>query len=241
MLIARTRYPDEIERGKDTVISLAVYDDATGAEQTATAGTVTIYAGSSEFVSAASVTAGAPSTYTVLGSATASESLSGEWLEVWTLTIGGASYTFSRPAYLVRRPYRHTISQADLTELHPDLATRESAGTLDLDGYIQAADTVIRRELIKRGNRPELVIDAWSLADAHRYKALELLFRDDSHSVGDGRYSDLAAQYAELYAAEWSSISFHYDYDTDGTIDAAEERRAGAPVVFLTSRKRWWT
>lgn len=241
MLIARTRYPDEIERGKDTVISLAVYDDGTGAEQTATAGTVTIYAGSSEFVSAASVTAGAPSTYTVFGSATASESLSGEWLEVWTLTIGGASYTFSRPAYLVRRPYRHTITQADLTELHPDLATRESAGTLDLDGYIQAADTVIRRELIKRGSRPELVIDAWSLADAHRYKALELLFRDDSHSVGDGRYSDLAAQYAELYAAEWSSISFHYDYDTDGTIDAAEERRAGAPVVFLTARKRWWT
>ena len=241
MLIARTLYPDEIERGVDSVISLAVYEDSTGAEQTASAGTVSLYAGSRLVVDAVSVTAGAPSTYTVPAASTSGEALSGEWLEVWSLTISGTVHTFQRPAYLVRRPYRHTVTQADLTQLHPDLAARETAGTVDLDGYIQAADTIVRRDLIKRGNRPELVVDAWALADAHRYKALEMLFRDDGHSVGDGRYQDLSAEYAEKYREEWSSISFVYDADADGTIDSEGERRSGLPVVFLTARKQWWT
>ena len=239
-LIASVPYPDEIQRGVSNALAISVYDDATGAAKTSTAGTVSIYAGSRKVVDEATVTAGNPSTYTLPAVTTQDEALAGDWLEVWSLTIDGAVQTFTRPAFLVRRPYRHVVTQADVTDLHPELADRETAGTLDLDGYIQSADVTIRRDLIKRGNRPELVFDAWALADAHRYKALELIFRADAHSVGDGRYRDLAEHYAEKYREEWGSVSLVYDDDEDGVIDDTDDRRGGQPVVMLTARKRWW-
>ena len=239
-LVASIPYPDELQRGIATSISLSVYDDATGAAKTAASGTVSIYAGSRKIVDEATVTAGNPSTYTVPAASTADESLSGDWLEVWTLVIDGTSHTFSRPAFLVRRPYRHVLTQADVTELHPELATRETAGTLDLDSYIQAADATVRRDLIKKGNRPELVFDVWALLDAHRAKVLEMVFRADAQSVGDGRYAELAEHYAQVYRDEWGTISFTYDTDEDGVIDDTDDRRGGQPVIMLTSRKRWW-
>lgn len=237
-LIASQAYPREIQRGVAQTLSLDVYDDSDGSQQTASAGTVAIYAGSSEVLAATAVSAGAPSTYALLAATTDGKALAGDWLEVWTLTIGGSSYTFQRPAYLVRYPYRHVVTQSDLTELHPELGDRDTAGTLDLDGFIRAADTIIRRELIKRGNRPELVIDAWALADAHRYKALELIYRDDTTSIGDGRHRELAEHYAQCYRDEWGAIVLTYDADEDGKIDAGSERMSARSVVFLTSRKR---
>ena len=240
MLVASVPYPDELQRGVDTTITLAVYDDATGAQKTATSGTVSVYAGSRKLIDEATVTAGAPSSYTLAAASTSGESLAADWLEVWTLVIDGTSHTFSRPAFLVRRPYRHVLTQADVTELHPELADRETAGTLDLDQYIQAADAVVRRDLIKKGNRPELVFDTWALLDAHRAKVLELVFRADSQSVGDGRYAELADYYAQAYRDEWGTISFTYDDDEDGTIDDNDDRRGGQPTIMLTHRKRWW-
>ena len=239
-LIASISYPDEIQRGVANVLSVTVYDDATGSAKTASAGTVSVYAGSRKVVNEATVTAGNPSTYTIPAATTKDEALAGDWLSVWSLTIDGVVTTFSRPAFLVRRPYRHVVTQADVTDLHPELATRETDGTLDLDSYIQAADVLVRRDLIKRGNRPELVFDAWALADAHRYKALELIFRADAHSVGDGRYRDLSEHYAQAYRDEWGTISLVYDDDEDGTIDDTDGRRGGQPVVMLTARKRWF-
>jgi hypothetical protein len=239
-LIASVPYPDELQRGVTQTLSLTVYDDGTGATKTATSGTVSIYAGSRKVIDEATVSAGNPSTYSLAASSTSTESLAGDWLEVWSLVIDGATQVFSRPAFLVRRPYRHVLTQGDVTELHPELADRETAGTLDLDGTIQAADAVVRRDLIKLGNRPELVFDVWALLDAHRAKTLELIFRADAQSVGDGRYRELADYYAEQYREEWGRVSFTYDSDQDGVIDDTDARRGGQPVVMLTSRKRWW-
>ncbi len=239
MLIAPHSYPREIQRGVTETLSLSVVDDSDGTAETPSAGTVSVYAGSTAVVDGAAVTAADPSTYSLTGATTLALALASDWLEVWSLTIAGTVHTFRRPAYLVRYPYRHVVQQSDLTELHEDLAARETAGTVDLDGYIQAADTIVRRDLIKRGNRPSLVIDAWALADAHRYKALELLFRDDALSVGDGRYSQLEDYYAGKYRDEWETVVLTYDADEDGTIDEGE-RRSARSVVMLTSRKGWY-
>lgn len=239
MLIAAARVPDEIQRGVDTTLTLVITEDTTGATVTPTSGTVDVYAGSQQIITGAAVSAGASSTYTVAAASTDGRSLSSDYLVVWSMVVSGVTHQFQRAAYLVRRPYRHVVVQSDLTELHPDLASRETAATVDLDAYIRAADVMVRRELIKRGNRPDLVLDPWALADAHRYKALELIYRDDAHAVGDGRHAELAAHYAEAWDREWSTVVLTYDHDEDGTVDT-DERRSGAPVILLTSRKRWY-
>ena len=66
-----------IERGVDAALTADVYD-AAGVQQTPTAATVAIYAGSKLIVDATAVHA-APSTYTLLAALTADESLSDEW------------------------------------------------------------------------------------------------------------------------------------------------------------------
>lgn len=239
MLTAGVPYPIEIERGKTQSLSIAITDDTDGSAKTPTSGTVSLYDGSQRLVDAATVAPGNPSTYSLPASVTDGRTPAGDYLLVWALVIDGATETFSQPAYLVRYPYRHVLQSADLAELHPDLTTRDTAGTVDLDSAIRAADAIMRRELVRRGNRPDLVVDAWALFEAHRAKALEIVFRDDAQSVGDGRYLELAEHYAQQYAAQWSGISFAYDTDASGVIDGADERRAGSPVVMLTARKRW--
>ena len=53
-------------------------------------------------------------------------------------------------------------------------------------------DTAIQTALIRQGERPQLVLDAWQLRSLHAYRTLELFYRDAASSVGDGRYIELA-------------------------------------------------
>lgn len=236
-MIARTLLPAMIERGRDTAVSLDVFSDA-GAQQTASAATVVFYDGGEEVIaSVAATTTGPPASYTVPAATTTGRALSAEWLAVWTLTISGTDYVFQQPCYLVRRQLYPTITDTDLTRRHSDLdALRDTANMATFEPYRVAAWERIQRQLIRRGNRPALILDSFALTDLHVAETLADLFRDFGSSLGDSRYTDMAAHYAEVAKAEWGSIVFRYDEDEDGTIDQGEERR-GSPAVYLTPPK----
>lgn len=237
-LIARLDLPALVERGRDTPISITITDED-GAEQTASAATVTIYDGSEVIIDAAAATSlGPPASYTVTGATTTDRALSSSWLFVWTMTIGGTSYVFRQPAYLVRHVLYPVVTDDDLTQLHSDLdALRDTANMISFAPYRTRAWERIQRRMIARGNRPALVLDPWALKDLHTFSALELIFRDFASSLGDERYRELADYYATAAASEWDSLVFRYDDDQSGTI-STDERRTAQPVIYL-NRPAW--
>ena len=91
---------------------------------------------------------------------------------------------------------------------------------------------MLNRDLIKRGRRPELVLDSYALIDMHIFKTLELVFKDASTYVGDGRYHELMSFYAAEYREEWTTIQFRYDRGQDGAIDDAQ-LEAATPSIWL--------
>lgn len=236
-MIARTLLPAMIERGRDTAVTLDVFNDA-GTQQTASAATVVFYDGGEEVISSVAATSlGPPASYTVTGATTTSRALSAEWLAVWTLTISGATYVFQQPCYLVRRQLYPTITDTDLTRRHSDLdSLRDTANMSTFEPYRTAAWERIQRQLIRRGNRPALILDSFALTDLHVAETLTDVFRDFSSSLGDSRYADMSAHYAEVARAEWGQVVFRYDEDEDGVIDQNEERR-GQPAIFLSAPK----
>ena len=237
-MIPHYRLPRMIERGVSQTLSLPVFADDGTTAQTATSGTVSIYAGSRAIVEGAAVSAGPPAAYTLAAAKTSDESLSERWLEKWTLTIGGTVFTFQRPAYLVRRVLYPTLIDADLVEYHSDLLSLLDPDDSNLQRYRDNAWHAIQTALIRQGRRPQLVLDAWQLRSLHAYRTLELFYRDAASSVGDGRYIELAREYGELAAEEWTALSFRYDADEDGFVsDALDQTSAGSGVVYLTAPK----
>ena len=237
-MIAHYRIPRMIERGSTQVLTLPVYGDDGTSAQTATSGTVSIYDGSAAIVEDQTVTVGPPASHTLAGSATADRGLSERLLEVWTLTISGTVHTLTRPAYLMRRVLTPTLIDADLVEYHSDILSLLDPDETTLEKPRTAAWEFVQRKLIRNGRRPQLVIDSWQLRDLHAYRTLELFFRDAAASVGDGRYVELAREYAELTAAAWSEISFRYDADEDGYVgDQLDETTPGQGVVYLSAPK----
>jgi len=226
-----------VERGVDSSLTLDVYD-AASARQTAASGTLSVYAGSKAIVEGVAVSVGPPASYTLLGTATSGESLSDRWLAVWSLTIGGSPYVFRVPVYLVRRTLYPTITDTDLVDRHTDLADLRDANEASFERHRVAAWVTIQRELIKRGRRPQLLIDAWALAGLHIAQTLEYLFRDFALSLGDGRYAELEKTYGDLVEKEWSTLVLSYDADEDGRVDEGEKLPA-SPVTFINRPPRW--
>ena len=241
-MITRYQLPTFIARGVSQSLSLDVYNDA-GAQQTASSGTVTIYKGGSVLSGVDTVavtTTGPPAAYTLGASSTSGESLSDRWLLLWSLTISGTAYTFRQPAYLVRHVLYPTITDTDITDRYDDLDDYLDSDTTTFQTYRDAAWVVLNRDLIKRGRRPELIIDSYAVAEAHLHKTCELIFRDFASKAGvDGRYRELQRDHADAYLREWDTMVLQYDSDEDGMPDE-ERRQSGQPVVWL-SRPVGWT
>ena len=174
----------------------------------------------------------ATSTYSLLAAATADESLSTEWQEHWTLTIAGSAHEFRRSIYLCRTVPYPSITDADLEDYHADILDHVDPGATTLERQRSKAWGHIEKRLIRIGRRPELVLDAWELTDAHIFKTLEIFFRDSGQAVGDGRWDELSTLYADKFETEWRSINFRYDADEDGRIDE-DENRAATGVIWL--------
>ena len=119
-LAAAISRPRSVERGVSTTLTLTITDTLTGTVQTPSAATVAIYDSSTVILAATAATtlgAGGYSCTYALSAATIPDSirLTDQWLEVWTLTIGGVSYTFRMTGYLCRHAYHPTLTDSDLT------------------------------------------------------------------------------------------------------------------------------
>lgn len=236
-LVTRFAGPRMIERGVAQSLTFPVFS-AAGAEQTATAATVTLQVENRTVLAATAATSlGPPASYSLLAATTTSEALSDRWLETWAMTIGGTPYTFRRAAYLVRHVFYPTITDTDLTDVHAELTELLDSDVDDYSRYREAAREKIERHLIKKGRRPELIFDNWALYDAHRALTLHLIFRDYASSIGDGRYTELAAEYLEEWKSEIESVRFRYDDQLSGTIDSGD-KEGGEPSIILTSAPR---
>jgi hypothetical protein len=238
--VARYALPQFVQRALTSTLSLDVYNDA-GTQQTVDSGTVSVYAGSRLIVDAAAVSVGGSvsATYSLTAATTTDESLSDNWLGVWTLTIGGnVVQAFQRPISLVRRIFEPVITDTDLLELHPDLNALLCPDTTTWQTQRDAAFDMIERGLLKRGRRPQLIMDSWALLDLHRFQTLQLIFMDAASSVSDGRYRQLADKYSELLDKEWGSVQFRYDADEDGLLDDGAQI-GSRPMLYLSSSPAW--
>jgi len=231
--------PRMIKRGEDQSLDITWWEEGSPILLTMSSALVTIKHGSRVIVDnqpATTVGGTTSATYLLTSATTAGLSLTDTMLEIWTLqgVVGGVPVEISarKSGHLVRTVLFPMIVDSDLFARHARLDDIRPPSLSDFSGYIATAWEVLNRDLLKKGRRPELVLDSYALVDAHLYKTLELVFRDAITFVGDGRYNDLAMMYAADYAREWDTIQFRYDRDEDDTLSDAE-REAALPSVWL--------
>jgi hypothetical protein len=174
-------------------------------------------------------------TYDLVGTVTSELSLGDDFLIIWEINatyLGNpVVHKVRRAAHLVLTLLYPMVLASDLYSRHQRLVDIKPPGIPDWTSYIDSAWEILNRDLIKKGRRPELILDSYALYDMHVYKSLELIFRDAITFVGDGRYNDLAGMYASQYIDEWDKVQFHYDRNENDAVD--EEQEASSPAIWL--------
>ena len=205
-----------------------------------TACTVTLKQGSNVLLDAiAATTIGGPGNSATLdfpAALTTDLPFSDTMLELWNFQglVGGlpVEVTARRSGHLVRSILHPHIQDSDLLARHQRLNDIRPPGLASFQDYRTTAWEVLNRDLIKQRRRPELILDSYAIIDMHIFKSLELIFRDAITFVGDGRYNDLAAMYAEKYTDEWETVVFRYDRNEDDAISDSE-LEAATPSTWL--------
>ena len=226
-------FPEWLTRGSANAIEAQVFD-ASGTLIAPDSGTVSIFDGANVKVVDAAVVAIAAdiSFYTIAAvDIPTTKSLGDGWRIEWDLVISGTPVKFVRAAALVRSNLFPTVVTADLQARHQNLSRMIATGN-DADDFITTAWEILVRMLLKSGRMPYLILSPYALTDSLVLKSLELIFRDGASAAGDGRYAELADDYRDMFATEWASISFDYDFDQDG--DAGGTEKAGADSVLFT-------
>lgn len=141
---------------------------------------------------------------------------------------------FTRDAWLVRSILRPVATIDDLLRRHRDLRDLVEGGDDAINGYGIEAWRSINADLIKRGKRPNLIMESWALQSLHMYRWLALVFDDAATRFsGEDRYAKLAERYQGLADTEWATgLVFEYDSDEDGHGDGAA---AGSNVLVLSA------
>jgi len=233
--------PRMVIRGEAATLSLNVFVDDASTKDTLSAATLTLKQGSTVIIDAQTATVGGSvsASYNLLAADTSSLSLSDTLLELWTVTTsGGDTVTIRRTGHLVRHQLFPLVKDSDLLARHNQLNDIRPSGLSTWLDYIKTAWEMLNRDLIKKGKRPELVLDSYALFDCHVFKSLELIFRDMTTFVGDGRYHDLWETYRDAYKEEWETLTFHYDGDVDGAVD--QDKISATPTLWLSAPAGWY-
>ena len=226
--------PEWIEQSRTNTVKCRVYRD--GALSAPTSGTLTVYnASAAAVVDAQTVTiSGAAAEYAIASATLASETLSDGWLFEWSLVMAdGLTHVFRTEGGMVRRRLYPVITDDDLSRRHSDLSDLRPSSMTSYQDYIDEAWAEIENRLLSEGNRPYLIISPSAFREVHLAKTLEIVFRDFSTSVGDGRWWEFAEQYQRAYAIAWNRLRFRYDTDDDGQPDADDTRRSGSSTIWL--------
>jgi len=236
--------PYWLVRGRDTLISVNVYDALTGDPPTITAASMTLLDDSGAvIVTAAAVPAGNGASDTILiADLPAVTALSARWLVRWGLTIGGIVYDIENPAHVVRREPLSPVIAADLQARHQVLRTIKTRdktnGRLLADAINITFETVLRR-IISAGRDPERIMAGANIFDIIAWGAMSQAFLDAASSLNSsGQLGELGAFYDRKFEKAWNTLKLDYDRDGDGVVAADERNKTGAPVLFA-GVKRW--
>ena len=240
-LAPRFRLPRVFERGVDAVPTLVVYSGAAPVAVTEAGSTYTVTDADGAEVFSGPVSVGMDNVVSaaVAGAFTADRDYSDRWIEEWALVIDGATHRFACDAINARRKLYNVVTQDDLKRRHPQIVAENLAPELaDFSGQIEEAFEELERELIERGNRPNLIVSPWSCRACVLALALSFVFRDAiTNANGESdRFRDLAKFYADEYAARFPKLTYAADANQDGKI--GKVRPAASPVVFLSATPR---
>lgn len=232
-----------VQRSKATTLYAPMYLGGALVEPTADPVLTLTDADGTVLVDAAAGTvAGSISQYQVGAGLTASLPLEEGWLAEWALTHAGGTIDVVNTAHLVRRRLHPMIGDVDLFEecpaIDPSLGAPLTTYT-DFQRFRDAAWRAIQRWLIKKGQRPWLVLEPGGLANAHTYRSLEGVFRDLVQRDSNPDFRAEAERYHDLYQAELRSLALVYDTDDDNRPDRDADgrlERRPTPPVFLMSR-----
>jgi hypothetical protein len=232
--------PVYLERGREQIISCPVYDESSTLAAPDAADTVSVLRPDGTALVDAQTIAVVGSTATYTLTPAASETLAEGWQVVWNLTIGTDSQrAYKVDAALVRQVLHPMVTDAHLTQRHPELVDLYPEGSTSFDGAISAAWTSIQIRLLQSGRRPYLVLSPWSLHEPLILLSLGYVFRAlSTYTVGGDRYSDLSATYLKAYEDAWAQVNLTYDSDGDGHPDEGEQGQSGHPVIFLSNSPR---
>jgi len=239
--------PRFIRRGDETLLDCTWFaGQVTVAPPDLTSGTFTLKQGSRVVIDAQPIAFAFPGvscTYTLTPADTQDLPFSDTMLEIWDLfgTIDGEDHhvTVRKSGHLVRTLLWPLVRESDLLVRHARLLDLLPPNANSFVPTLALGWEILNRDLIKRGRRPELILDNYALIDLHIFKTLELIFRDAITFVGDGRYNDLADMYAEKYFEEWENVVFRYDRNEDDAIQDGE-LEAASPSVWLGEPPPGW-
>lgn len=228
----RVRLPAVLTRGRASVSRM---ETRLGADLVApTSGTYTLYSSTGSTVYTGTVTiASSIATITVPALSLPSTLALGDgYREVWALTYsGGSVYDATRPAILARYAVHCPVTQADLHNEYPDIASQINATPTTLQGFIDAAWEDVVRRLLSEGKWPEQIVDVETLVEPVRELAFAKFFRFYSvSSPGTERYSALSDLHANTYRTSWASVRYRPDIDGDGNADGTQ--RIGAQGII---------
>jgi hypothetical protein len=229
------RLPEVLIRGRATPLRARVWSG--GSQAIPTAATITVRDDSGTAVvdgASASIASDGTCSYTVgAGLVPTTYSPSNLWQVVWTLTLGGVVRDFVQDCTLARYWPTPRVREQDLVARHEWLPRmlRRSGNTLST--YVAGAwDTVVRR-LIGTGTAPYRILNSGALYEHHLSLSLHRVFRDAAAATGgDGRYAELADQYAEEAEAEWRRLRLTIDTDDDGVASPGEEGRPTSGILM---------
>lgn len=217
-----------IQRGTDQVLTLELYAENGVTELVPTAAAVKVYAANT-LVADLTATPGVISTATLPGATTDGLDLADDWLEVWTVTVDGETHTLQRSASLVRRVLHPTVTVTDLQARAPQISKVYGP---DLGTLLRTSWEYIQRDLMQRGNRPQLILEPSALHEPHLSKALHIAYETVIQRVGS-KYEQQAARYRDLYERQMGALSYRYDSDLDGA--STEGDKAATPSFLLTN------
>jgi len=146
------------------------------------------------------------------------DALSEDWRLLLSYIIGGVTYKLNLLFDVCRFVLLNPVSDDDLIELHPDLASECWAGQTTFLPQIEKAFADIKRKLKERGRRARMMIDATQIKDVIVCHALELVFFDfakDTEDIWWNRY----LKKAEQFVTDFESLHIAYDSDESGTVD----------------------
>jgi hypothetical protein len=144
--------------------------------------------------------------------------LSEDWRLLLSYVIGGVTYQVALLFDVCRFILVNPVSDADLLDLHPNLASERWDGQANFLPQIEKAFADIKRKLKERGRRARMMIDATQIKDLIVCHALELVFFDFAKSTEDIWWNRYLKR-AEQFAADLEALHISYDSDESGTVD----------------------